>query len=75
MWPNPQFPADLVTFTEKSIMQKFIFCAVIIPYYSGYITIQQLKWTNREYNMTLKTQLVQRRLKTHYAILIWVMWQ
>ena len=31
MWPNPQFPADLVTFTEKkSLMKNFIFCAVII---------------------------------------------
>ena len=26
---NPQFPADLVTFTEKSLMENFIFCAVI----------------------------------------------
>ena len=23
MWPNPQFPADLVTFTE---MENFIYC-------------------------------------------------
>ena len=40
MWPNPLFPADLVTFTEeilneklhllkKSLMENFIFCAVI----------------------------------------------
>ena len=26
---NPQFPADLVTFTEKSLMENFIFCAMI----------------------------------------------
>ena len=29
MWPNLQFPADLVIFTEKSLMENFIFCAVI----------------------------------------------
>ena len=28
MWPNPQFTADLVTFTKKSLMENFIFCAV-----------------------------------------------
>ena len=39
MWPNPQFPADLVTFAEKIlngklhflkkfVMENFIFCAV-----------------------------------------------
>ena len=28
MWPIPQFPADLVTFTE-SLMENFIFCIVI----------------------------------------------
>ena len=28
MWPNPQFPADLVTFTEEILNGDFIFCAV-----------------------------------------------
>ena len=28
MWPNPQFPADLVTFTEKILNGKLHFCAV-----------------------------------------------
>ena len=28
MWPNPQFSADLVTFTEKFLIENFIFCAV-----------------------------------------------
>ena len=31
MWPNPQFCPDLVTFTEETLMKKFIFCAVIWP--------------------------------------------
>ena len=26
MWPNPQFPADLVKFTEEILMENFIFC-------------------------------------------------
>ena len=29
MWPNPQFPADLVTFTEEILMENLIFCAVL----------------------------------------------
>ena len=28
MWQNPRETADLVTFTEKSLMENFIFCAV-----------------------------------------------
>ena len=27
MWPNPQFPADLVTFTEEILNGKLDFCA------------------------------------------------
>ena len=30
MWPNPEFPADLVTFTEEILMESFSFCAVSI---------------------------------------------
>ena len=30
MWQNTQFPADLVTFTEETLMEDFIFCAVMI---------------------------------------------
>ena len=32
MWPNSQKTADLVTFTEKikSLMENFIFCAVLV---------------------------------------------
>ena len=26
---RPNFPADLVTFTEKSLMKNFIFCPVL----------------------------------------------
>ena len=35
MWPNPQFPADLVTFTEKILNGKLHFlCSEI--FYMGY---------------------------------------
>ena len=27
---NPQFPADLVTFTEEFLMENFIFCAAVV---------------------------------------------
>ena len=32
MWPNPQFSADLVIFTEEILNGKLHFCAVIIHY-------------------------------------------
>ena len=31
MWPNPQFPADLVTFVEEIPNGKLPFCAVNYP--------------------------------------------
>ena len=29
MWSNPQFPADLVKFTEEILNENFIFCAAL----------------------------------------------
>ena len=29
MWPNPQETADSVTLLKKSLMENFIFCAVL----------------------------------------------
>lgn len=34
MWYNPQFSAELVTFTENSLVEKFIFCAVSLICYT-----------------------------------------
>ena len=38
MWPNPQFPEDLVTFIEEILNGKLIFCAIfnISNYHSGF---------------------------------------
>ena len=30
MWLNPQFSLDLVTFTEETLIESFIFCAVSV---------------------------------------------
>ena len=30
MWPNLQFPADLVKFTEEMLNEKLDFCAVSV---------------------------------------------
>ena len=30
MWPYPQFPEDFVTFYQESLMENFIFWAIII---------------------------------------------
>ena len=38
MWPNAQFPADLVTFTEESFIENFIFCAVSMSNYKNYLS-------------------------------------
>ena len=34
MWANPQFPADLVTFTEEILNGKLHFLCSPIPYFS-----------------------------------------
>ena len=36
MWPNPQFPADLVTFTKKILQGKLHFLCSVLAYYSEY---------------------------------------
>ena len=37
MWPNPQFPVDLVTFTEEIFnMENFIFSAVSTTAFVAY---------------------------------------
>ena len=33
MWANPQKSADLVTFTEEILMENFIFCAGLRPFW------------------------------------------
>ena len=30
MWPNPQFPADLITFTDEILNGKLHFYAVLV---------------------------------------------
>ena len=35
MWPNPQFHADFVTFTEKILNGKLHFCAVKVKFKFG----------------------------------------
>ena len=30
MWPNPQFPVDLVIFTEETLMENLTFCVVYV---------------------------------------------
>ena len=38
MWPNPQETADLVTFTEKSLMENFIFWGAVSMITRSYLT-------------------------------------
>ena len=35
MWPNPQFPADLVTFTEEILNGKHFLCSVCLNVFQG----------------------------------------
>ena len=39
MWPNLQFPADLVTFTEETFKKNFIFCALYLMHQVSDINI------------------------------------
>ena len=41
MWLNPQIPAGLVIFTEKLLMENFIFCSTLLIKSN----ILQKKWT------------------------------
>ena len=49
MWPNPQFPADLVTFTEEILNGKLHFlCSVMSPIKlirEPFFFIKRLEWT------------------------------
>ena len=38
MGPNPQETAELVTFTEESLIENFIFCAVLFEFLGTKIT-------------------------------------
>ena len=49
MWPNPPFPADLVTFTEESLMENFIFGAVFISRTPNSPELS-LKWEKISFN-------------------------
>ena len=42
MQPNPQFPVNLVTFTEKILTRKFLFCAVSVQ-------IQGIYWPEKNW--------------------------
>ena len=48
MWPNPQFPAELVTFTEEIVNGKLHFCEVLwtqinIPQHHSVIISQMMR--------------------------------
>ena len=49
MWPNPQFPVDLVTFTEEILNGKLRFlCSVIdcglVPWVTGFFKKEKVKF-------------------------------
>ena len=45
MWPNPQFPADLVTFTGEILNGKLHFCAVRFVLFWTYFNIYEVSQT------------------------------
>ena len=46
MWPNPQFPTDLVTFIEEILNGKLHFC---VMRFSEIILVKELKWESYSY--------------------------
>ena len=55
MRPNPQFPADLVTFPEEILNGKLIFCAVIFTSW--------VQYSNETHNL-LSKELPQNKATT-----------
>ena len=48
MWPNPLETADLVTFTEKSLTENFVFRAVL-PWVKNISTLENFEYVLNEW--------------------------
>ena len=67
MWPNSQFPADLVAFTEETLLENFIFCAVVVP-----IFYSQLKnYANYFHHLQYVTTVNHFPLSTIFDIVLY----
>ena len=53
MWPNPQFPVDLVTFTEEILMENFIFYAVAIIWFQVLLFLSEYKGMDFSCNLAI----------------------
>ena len=59
MWPNPQFPADLVTFTEEILNRKLHFLwsvKFLIIFFSKVIWLFNIDYIGTNYVRTLKAR-------------------
>ena len=54
MWPNPQFPADLVTFPEETLNEKLHLLCSSNPIYWRF-----LNWTNELNGLTFSGKIDQ----------------
>ena len=53
MWPNPQETVDWVTFTEKSLMENFILCAMaVVIHLYHFVLVQKKKKKNKSQKAT-----------------------
>ena len=70
MWPNPQLPADSVTFTEEILNEKFHFlCNVTLwlTYLSSYFTNQFSGWSKHRLNKFFIKLLISTNMTQAYV--------
>ena len=57
MWPNPQIPADLVTFTEEILNEKLHFlCSEYTPINSNLKRLEEIVWFNQRFSNRVLTE-------------------
>ena len=61
MWPNPQFPMESVTFTEKILAGKLHFCAVLFSVNDIYISFQHIILPKNDFSS--KCAQIRRKLR------------
>ena len=65
MWPNPQFPVDLVTFTEEILNGKLNFLYSVLKYDSF-----PFWWKNKQASRKpFRTEAAVRRCSSKYLLL------
>ena len=74
MWPNPQFPEDLVTFTEEILNEKHFLCSVTVLTDGTYWCVILCYHTDGVYMFNFSLTRKSRKTDSFYAVLISHFW-